>query len=156
MKLFNIYLKKSDNQTIEDLVVIKDGFSFPAFWFSIFWFLQHRMWKECLGLVLISSIFISVLHNKGWFGSFDTLIIVSGFLLIVGLNANYWYEQHLLAQQYQFVGCVFGENKDEAKLRFISNCFKDEEQNKIFSPSIGDFKRAKANQYQDLKQYFTT
>jgi len=155
MKLFNIYLKKSDSQTIEDLVVIKDGFSFPAFWFSIFWFLQHRMWKECFGLVLVNAVLIFAL-NKGWFGSLDMLTIELGLLLIAGLNANYWYEQHLMTQKYQFVGCVFGENKDEAKLRFISNCFKDEEQGKIFSPSIGDFKKAKANQYQDLKQYFTT
>jgi hypothetical protein len=155
MKLFNIYIKKSESQTIEDLVVIKDGFSFPALLFNIFWFLQHRMWKECFGLVLVNAVFIFI-FNKGWFGSFDIFALELGLALIISLNANYWYEQHLLAQQYQFVGCVFGKNRDEAKLRFVSNCFKDDEQNNIFCPSISNFKKTKVSTHKDIHQYFTT
>ncbi len=155
MKLFNIYIKKSENQTIEDLVVIKNCFSIFAFLFGIFWFLQHRMWKESFALVAVNIVFGFVFH-KGWFGGLDIFGIEFGLMLIIGLNANYWYEQHLLEQKYQFGGCVFGKNIDEAKLRFISNCFEDGKQNNIFCPSITDFQKTKEYTNKDSQQYFTT
>jgi hypothetical protein len=151
MNLFNIYIKKSENEAIEDLAVIKNGFSFTAFLFGVLWFLQHKMWKEFCGLLLVNIVFIYI-FNKGWFGVFDIFFLELGLFCIVGLNANYWHEQCLLAHQYQFVGCVFGKNKDEAKLRFISNCFKDGENNNIFCPSISEFKKSSSK---NLQQYFT-
>lgn len=153
MKLFNIYIKKSENQSIEDLAVIKNGFSIFAFLFNILWFLQHKMWKESSALILVSTVF-GVLFHRGWFGSLDMFGLELGLLLIVGLNANYWYEQHLLKLKYQFAGCVFGKNRDEAKLRFVSNCFKDDNENNIFCPSIGNFKKTKEHSNKE-RQYFT-
>jgi hypothetical protein len=150
MKLFNIYIKKSENQAIEDLAVIKNGFSIFAFLFNILWFLQHKMWRESIALIVVNAVFGFVFH-RDWFGTLDMFGLEFGLALIIGLNANYWYEQNLLAQKYQFVGCVFGKNRDEAKLRFISNCFKDDEQNNIFCPSIADLKNTR-----DQQQYFTT
>ncbi|MES2677347.1 MAG: DUF2628 domain-containing protein [Pseudomonadota bacterium] len=148
MKLFNIYVKKSETDTIEDLVVVKSNFSYLAFLFGILWFLQHKMWKEAACLTLIDILLI-IIGQKGLFGSFDILAIEFGLLLIVGLNAGYWYEQYLRKHNYQFVGNVFGKNKDEAKLHFISNCFKSEDQD--FCPSIISIKQRK-----NPSQYFTT
>ena len=148
MKLFNIYIKKSEADTIEDLVVVKSNFAYLAFLFNILWFLQHKMWKEAASLTLI-NILLTIICQKGLFGSLDVMTIEFGLLLIVGLNAGYWYEQYLLKHNYQFVGNVFGENKDEAKLRFISNCFKNEEQDQAFCPSILNLKQ------NSLSQYFT-
>jgi hypothetical protein len=153
MKLFNIYIKKSDNTAIEDLVMIKSGFSFPAFFLNVLWFLQHKMWKEFFSLVIFNIILIT-LFQKNFFGDFDFFALELGFLLVVALNANYWYEQYLRQQNYQFTGCVFGKNKDEAKLRFISNYFKDQDQNTIFCPSILDTKNNNKGRSK-FEQYFT-
>jgi hypothetical protein len=148
MKLFNIYVKKSENDSIEDLVVVKSSFSYLAFIFSFFWFLQHKMWKESLVFIVVNS-FLALLFHKNFFGSFDFIIMEAGLLAIIGLNCGYWFEQNLLKNKYQFVGNVFGQNKDEAKLRFISNCFKVDEENQPFSPNITDLKPKpkKTNQY---------
>lgn len=149
MKLFTVYIKKSEADTIEDLSVVKSNFSYLAFLFNILWFLQHKMWKEAVALTLVDTILV-IICQKGVFGSLDVLTIEFGLLLIVGLNAGYWYEQYLLKHNYQFVGSVFGENKDEVKLRFISNCFKSEEQGQAFCPSILNLKHNK-----ESSQYFT-
>ena len=146
MKLFNIYTKKSKNNPIEDLIAVGNCFSFSAFLFSFLWFLQHKMWKESITVLVINIIFGIVIH-RGWFSSYDAIIIELGLLLIIGLNAQYWYEQNLLGQDYQFIGCVFGKNKDEAKLRFISNCFKDSGPNGIFCPSIANLHKTEEQQY---------
>ena len=33
----------------EDVVLIKDGFSWPAFFFSLIWALWHRLWSRYIG-----------------------------------------------------------------------------------------------------------
>ncbi len=153
MKLFNIYIKKTENQAIEDLAVIENGFSIFAFLFNILWFLQHKMWKESFAFVVVNIVF-SLIFHRGLFGGLDMFGIEFGLLLIIGLNANYWHEQHLLVNKYQFIGCVFGKNRDEAKLRFISNCFKDNDKNNIFCPSIANFNKTKEHSNKE-QQFFT-
>jgi hypothetical protein len=100
------------------------------------------MWKEASVLIFINAILITI-FQKGFFGLSELLILEAGLLIIVGLNAGYWYEQYLTKKIYHFSGSVFGKNKDEAKLRFISNCFKDNESSGIFCSSIGNFENKK-------------
>lgn len=140
MKLFNIYIKKSENDSIDDLALVKSNFSYTAFIFNFLWFLQHRMWKESGSAIVVFAVFIAI-AQKGFFSAFDIFLIWIGWAMIIGLNAGYWYEQKLINKGYVFYGNVFGKNKDEAKLRFISNCFKDKE-HQIFSSSITNLEQA--------------
>ena len=153
MKLFSIYIKKSPNQQtgqqeIEDLVVVKNGFSCSAFLFNIFWFVQHKMWKEFATLLLINVIF-GIVFQRGFWGGSDPFILEVGLMLIIAINAGYWYGQHLQNHNYQFFGCVFGKNRDEAKLRFIENYFKKD--GDAFCPPIIDLKKPQ----EPTEQYFT-
>lgn len=148
MKLFNIYIKKSSNNSIDDLAVVKDNFSYSAFLFNFLWFLQHRMWKESTASILIVIVFIAAYHT-GFFMTSNLLIAWFGWMMVVGLNADYWYEKMLIKDGYKFFGNVFAENKDEAKLRFISNCFKDKE-HQIFSPLITNLIKTESS-----SQYFS-
>ena len=132
MKLFHIYVKKLPNQAIDDLVVIENGFSFSASIFNILWFLQHKMWKESTALFFINIIFV-FLSSKNWSSGMDIWIILSGLTVMIGLNANYWYEEKLLKENYQFFGCVYSNNENEAKLKFASGRLDDEDRNNIFN-----------------------
>lgn len=153
MKLFNIYITKSKSGIIEDLVAVRNGGSFWAFLFNILWFIQHKMWKESTAWLLINFIF-NIFFQKGWFGYFDIIILELGLALIIGTNAHYWYGRHLMRNNYQFFGCVFAGNKEEAKLMFIRNCFDSKSSNipleDIFSPSILD-----VNKNSNGVKYFT-
>ncbi|MFT6077532.1 MAG: hypothetical protein ACJA02_000451 [Myxococcota bacterium] len=108
------------------------------------------MWKESFAFVVVNSLLI-LLFEKNFFGSLDFFIIEIGFLFIIGLNSGYWFEKNLLKRKYQFSGSVFGKNKDEARLRFVSNCFKAGEENQPFCVNITNLKpKPKA-----ATQYFT-
>lgn len=147
MKLFNIYVQKAEDDTIKDLVLVKSGFSLWAFIFNILWFLQHKMWRESIGILLVNILFFTII-NKISFGGSSSSILEFGLILIVALNANYWYEQHLKNHHYQFLGCVFGKNRDEAKLRFVENFFNQSESNNKFCSSIFNLKKTtKTTQY---------
>lgn len=124
MKIYNALIKKNKEGKIEDVVLIKEGFSFFAFLFSSLWFLYHKMWREFLALALINFAIVST--GNGLFGELDKFFLEFALILIVGLNANYWFCDHLKRKDYEFIGLVFGENQENAKLRFIKNFEADQ------------------------------
>lgn len=135
MKLYNALIKKNNQGTIEDIILIKEGFSYPAFFFSGLWFLYHKMWKEFAVLALINILFaVSSKISSG----FDKAALEFAFIFIIALNANYWFCEKLLkTKNYEFIGLVFGDNAANAKLRFIKNLEADHEINQTeFDDSI--------------------
>ncbi len=132
MKIYNALIKKNQSGKIEDIILLKEGFSFTAFLFSGLWFLYHKMWCEFLALLLINIAF-------GFLDDFlsdsDKIILQISYIFIVALNANYWLCENLKKKNYQLAGVVFGQNEVEAKLRFIDKFEKSSEfDNTIFNP----------------------
>ena len=118
MKLYNSYIKTRKEGDVEDLIFIKNGFSFLAFIFNCLWFIYLRMIKGFLIVLAVDIILIKLisLYNPT---IIDILVIFISTSLIIAANANYWYSKYLRAKGYEFIGCVFGENKEAAKLRFV-------------------------------------
>ncbi len=116
MKLYNALVKKSELGKIEDIIMIKEGFSWKAFLFNAVWFLYHRMWKEIFILLIISFAFgfIANLSND-----FDKASLQFALFFMVALNANFWLCDKFKRKGYEFVGIVFGNNSTNAKLRFV-------------------------------------
>ncbi len=130
MKLYNCYIKKNKNNEVEDIIMLKEGFSFPAFFFSGLWFFYHKMWKELLSIIVI-NIILGILANS--LSSFDKAFFEFIFIFIIAINANYWLGKHLKAKKaYEFAGLVFGNSTAEAKLRFFKNQKSD------FAPDISE------------------
>jgi hypothetical protein len=118
MKLYNSYIKKTEKDDIIDLIFIKNGFSFPAFFFNLLWFLYHKMMRGLI-LVIIIDIFLIKIYGIYKASATDILLAFISTSLIIAANANYWYGKGLKKKGYEFIGCVFGENKEAAKLRFV-------------------------------------
>jgi hypothetical protein len=118
MKLYSVLTKENREGKIEDVVLLKEGFSYPAFFFSGLWFLYHKMWQEFFALLLINFAFITLGNISA---NFDQLFLEIAFLFIVALNANHWLGEKLKRSGYNFNGLVFGNNHAEAKLRFADN-----------------------------------
>ncbi len=122
MKLFSSYIKKSRNDTLEDLILIEDlGVSWVAFFFGVFWFLYKKMWQESVVLVLVNYLFFSFYRHGLFVNPYYFLILEVGFAFLVACNAEYWYGEYLKKSNYKFAGLYFGKNKMEAKLRFLDS-----------------------------------
>ena len=118
MKLYNSYIKKSSKGDVRDLIFIQNGFSIAAFFFNFLWFAYHKMIKAFVIVLVIDFV---LLKTIGLYipGTFDILIIIIGSSLVLAANANYFYSIYLKSKGYEFIGCVFGKNKESAKLRFV-------------------------------------
>jgi len=116
MKLYNALVKKNESGKIEDIIMIKEGFSWKAFIFNGIWFIYHQLWKEIIILFSISLAFgfFAKLSND-----FDKASLQLALFFMVALNANHWLCDSLKKKGYEFVGIVFGSNSTNAKLRFV-------------------------------------
>ena len=136
MKLYSVLIKKNNSEKIEDLIFVKEGFSFAAFFFSNLWFLYHRMWREFFLLILVNFIFA---YFFTLLSDFDKIFLQIAFVFIVALNANHWLCEYLKKKNYQFVGLVFGADLTNAKIRFLNNFQTDCEKNNFeFDEAILD------------------
>jgi len=132
MKLYNVLVKRNPAGKIEDIVLMKDGFSWLAFFFNGLWFLYYRMWKEFFVLILVNAVFIFFAKISS---NFDRVLLETAFIFMIALNANYWRAEHLKKKTYELVGIVFGANRIDAKLHFVDG-FDEEFDEAILNPKI--------------------
>jgi hypothetical protein len=137
MKLYKGLVKFDKKGKIEDIIVVDDSFSWKAFFLNPLWFLFHKMWIEfsffSLAIILFSCVFS--------FGAYNFLMQIS-LLFMVALNSKTWYEDFLVKRKnYLFLAMIFGNNKTEAKIKFINQIsLKNKENNEkiIFSDNLLD------------------
>jgi hypothetical protein len=132
MKLYSVLVKKNPVGKIEDIVLLKDGFSWLVFLFSGLWFFYFRMWKEMLVLLAANIAFVFFAKISS---NLDRTLLEIAFFFLVALNANYWRVEHLKKKGYEVVGLVFGETIVDAKLHFVDG-LKDEFSEAILNPKI--------------------
>lgn len=120
MKLYNVLTLNNKEGKTQDVLFLKDGFSWLAFIFNIFWFLYHKMWKESFALFLIAGVFVVLEEAKIIYG--DAKLIIEILLhFIIALNAYHWLGENLVKKGYQFQGVIFAKDAAQARLRYVQN-----------------------------------
>lgn len=127
MKSYSIFIKTNkDNGSIDDVILIKEGFNFYAFIFGIFWFLVKKMW-------ICSIIFLTIVFLISYFFCyFIAFAIVLLLLIFIGFEANDLLIKKFQKNNYYFAGYTTGNDEKEAKLRFLDDLNQEnEDKNKI-------------------------
>ncbi|MBL6664775.1 MAG: DUF2628 domain-containing protein [Rickettsiales bacterium] len=133
MKAYNILIKRDSSNKIEDLAVIKEGFSFTAFLFGVLWFLYHRMFKEVLILLLV----VMLIQQIASFSSgFDDMLLELGLAVIIALNANFWLIQKLKRDGYEFVGMTKADDIEKARMEVVNDFDKKVFSDKFLDPRL--------------------
>lgn len=117
MKIYNVFIKEDKSGKIEDVVVLKDGFSLVAFIFTPLWFAYYKMWREFF-VVLFFVFSLQILFAK--VAMFYGVILQIIMVILIAFNANYWLGEHLQKRKkYKFIGAVFGKNKAQARINLV-------------------------------------
>jgi hypothetical protein len=133
MKLYNALIKKNQEEKIENIILLKDGFSWFIFLFSGFWFLYHKMWKESVVIMLITIIF-SMLEQI--FSPLDKIFLEFIFLFIIAYNGNYWLTQFLERRGYSFDSIICSKDEDEARKKLLQQFTSDDFAISITDPKL--------------------
>lgn len=124
MKLYTALIKKDQNNKIEDVVLLDEGFSLTAFLFSGLWFLFHKMWFNAATIFAINYLAQSLGKASG-LATTDLMFLEFSFLTIIAYNANHWFIDHLLRCQYKISGFVLAANKAEARIKAVQSLYSD-------------------------------
>jgi hypothetical protein len=127
MRLYNALIKRNSEEKIEDVILLKEGFSLLALCFGPLWFLSRKMWNEFFIIIAFNATFAFFTNI---FSKSDKILIEILFAFIIAVNANYWFGEHLRKKNYQFIGLIFGSSKSNAQLNFAQS-FQTNSQNDI-------------------------
>lgn len=124
MKTYNIFIKQNkDNEAVEDILLIKEGFNMSAFVFNIFWFLSNKLWLFAAIAFAIINL-VTIIFSPVVSSAFMFL-----FSLLIGFEANNLLLYRFQREKYYFVGYTTGNNRKEAELRFLDDINKNAKNN---------------------------
>jgi hypothetical protein len=102
----------------EDVVLVKDGFSWPAFFFTVIWALWHRMWLFAL-IVIASGVAIGLVSDLLGLDPFTDAAIGLAWSILIGFEANDARRRTLARRDYDVEDVVLGLNLAQAEHRFF-------------------------------------
>jgi len=135
MKVYRIFLKRTNDGVIDDLEMLKDGFDFWAFLFQLFYLIYRRLWKQAIIIFVLLTV-LNALRLR-FLNSYIVIPINICLCIYIGFEYADWYAQRLVKNGYQFLGYSSGNDVREAKLKFlesINNNYMDDDrlEQKIF------------------------
>lgn len=131
---------------------VKDGWSWPAFFFTSIWAITKGMWKVVGVTFLAIFFFIATLNEfeKEIFGYLPYVRIIGKVLisLIFGVNGNEWVETYLNDHGFDFKGSIYAKNKDSA----ISEYFNKANKNNQYSKTSDNYTTSKSTNTANNKE----
>jgi hypothetical protein len=118
MRIYTVLERPAAAGRDPDVVLVKEGFSWPAFLAPPLWALYQRQW---LGLVL----YVLAVTLLGLFADLAALDPVTesalalGFTVLVGSGANDWRRRTLGRQGYALIGVVAAPDLGIAEARWF-------------------------------------
>ncbi len=109
--------KRRERQLV-DMMPIKEGFCWPAFFFSVVWSLWHRLWLVTMGLVAINLAASAVVFQTGANEVVNFVIIIT-IALLLGYMANDFRRAKLERQGYSERGVVLAGTAGAAVERYL-------------------------------------
>lgn len=117
MRVYTIHMRRPLLDPERDIRLVKEGFCWPAFFFSLIWALWCRLWLAAAGILVAEMVLRAVL---GLLGA-DVLtqgVVSFAFAVLLGVFGNDIKRWTLFRSGYLQVAVVTGSNRDAAERRF--------------------------------------
>jgi len=118
MRLYTVHFRRFATRPERRLVLVKEGFSWPAFFLSGLWALWHRLWLVA-ALMFAGGLAVAGLGALFGLGPASAAALSLGYAAILGFVANDLRCWMLETQDYDFLGVASGANQDEAARRCL-------------------------------------
>lgn len=124
MRIYTVHIKRASADAEKDpdrgLVLVKEGFSWPAFFLAGLWALWHRMWLWAV-TIIVASIALSLVLSWLAVDPVTHGTVSFGFNVIIGIIANDLRRRSLAYKDYREFGVVAADNVSAAEGRFFDN-----------------------------------
>lgn len=121
---------------MRDIAFVKDGFSWWAMLFPLFWSLFNRMWLVSLGYLALVVILTVIAEAFGASTGGILSIVATAFFALEAGHLRSW---SLQRKNWQVVGVVAAGNLQEAEIRFFDQLADTEASTKTTTSPPGAF-----------------
>ena len=118
MRFYTVHLRGAALDPDRDLVLVEEGFCWPAFFFSVIWALWHRMWLAALLLFALKAGANEGAHALGLSAGAHAAVML-GAIAAIGFVANDLRRHWLGRRGFRDAGVVAAEGHDAALRRFL-------------------------------------
>jgi len=116
MKQYKVYVNPQGSHE-----AVKQGWSWPAFFFSFIWAMIKKMWGLGVGILVAFVVLGFIIGASGAGKGGDALINIAAIIanIIFGVNGNKWRENNLPTRGYEYKETVTAENPEGAVALYI-------------------------------------
>ena len=118
MRHYTVHLRRHGLDPDRDLVFVKEGFSWPAFLFSMLWALWHRLWLVA-GVFLVVQLALGLVLAIWAPDPVSAGAVSTGAALILAYAANDLRRWTLERRGFVDTAVVTAEGRDGAERRFL-------------------------------------
>ncbi len=118
MRHYTVHLRRHGPDADSDLVLIKEGFCWPAFFLGPLWALWHRLWLAAL-VLLVADLGLSGTALLLRLDGLSQGAVSVGVVAIVGFVANDLRRRGLERRHYALAAVVSAAGREAAEWRFI-------------------------------------
>ncbi len=118
MRIYTVHIRKAGVDSEKDFQLVREGFSWTAFFFGPIWALWYGLWKEALVIGGV-AIFLSIAFAIMGMGADGQIMAWIGFAAIVGYLADDLKRCALSRDGMESSAVISGKNEDDAARRFL-------------------------------------
>lgn len=118
MRIYSVHIRRDGLDPDADIVLVKEGFSWPAALFMPLWALWRGLWFVAVGMILIIAAIMAVSAFNG-FGETASSWLFLGASVISGYIANDLVRGSLERRDFGLCDIVAASNSDSAAFRFF-------------------------------------
>ena len=120
MNLYAVHLRRHGLDPDRDVVLVKEGFSWPAFFLSFLWALWNRLWLVAAGFLAAQAL-VSLAIYLFRPDLLSQVVLSLGVAVIFGLVANDLRQKKLSDQGFVLAAVASGKDSDTAYRRFLDH-----------------------------------
>ncbi len=118
MNVYTVHLRRHGLDPDRDLLVVKEGFSWPAFFLSVPWALWHRLWVPA-AVIFLAGAAIGLLGTKLHLDPLSQWALSLGLAAIVGYLGNDLRRLRLERRGFALADVSSGDDADAAHRRYL-------------------------------------
>ena len=120
MRMYTVHLRPFRPGEDPDVVLVKEGFSWLAFFAAPLWALWQRQWLGLLAYAVLAGM-VAALVEFAELTPVAEVLVEGTVAWLVGLNAHDWQRWRLDRAGYRLAAVVAARDLADAERRFFSN-----------------------------------
>jgi hypothetical protein len=118
MRIYTLHQPSKSKDAAAEAVPVKEGFSWPGFFFSVIWALWHRLWFWAIAFAVANIVLGWVLARAGG-NEFVQSTASLAVALVIGWTANDLRRRKLAKQGFKECAVMVANNKETALARYL-------------------------------------